>query len=975
MRNIYHLPNPITFPEGLTSDQRLRLQSVIVASIRSVAQARAHHANLADTEASDEQAVREYFTAHRLNPDRAAYAIPSYDGGGAPKDIPLKQTNAASQAPRPKVRWRHPQGNVADDQVVGHASPFETQLIAIFPGWQAVRVKGERYAVTNDLRRAIAWGNLLFGARSYAILEGPTGKPNLHYYVVGTSHAIPTHDAAPGTGKRVAGGEVWGIKQRINWQPQLYDDRHDSYLLRGLFTVEGQPMWPMSKELAEEFYGELKLGKPQEQFLPPTLARPRVFDVIDQLIAAGETDEAARKLAELDANAFALVDWTVKARYLEILTDAWTLEAEEIAIIEILKSMRGRAELEAALGLIKQKGKYEKLFRDINGQIWSLLIEVGKRFGDPAPITYRFFVTLLQDAGLVPRDWKEIAKYITLGQTGPIINNNLFAEAEEAARSFVEFLGGALESIVMLIAHPDKLLEGIAQLVKLSVMVQLAEMGYPPAVTMIANILKQLAQSVVDGLKGAQVLGITGSMLRRVKWAIIWEVASWFIGIGEIKAAISGIGVTEKLATLGRLLRILRLLGRAAEAEQTATKLEHLARLLQKISILTHEDEVLRLFSHLPERDLLRLTERLEMADVHAVQSMAELSAKHPELAQAAEHALGRAEALSRLEARAGQLSDNLIAGFQKLADRAGFSNGELYRLMEALPGEQAELYMRLIRTMPESAFGSGIGARGYTFFNNLAQRPRAMRFMAETNYETFSALYRHGNYDFARFEENLQALEYLAQKIPVDQRAVEYQRLLDRLNRGDTTAAEELRNAVNARRAAAGRPLVRSYSAAELDEIVRTTADIRQIRKLAAQMDNSSAGSLFERWVNQHVFGQQIGAPRTRLRVRSADNPHMEHLWQDRVSDVYHHPDGSVWDAKIYQSGAEIDAAQLDDYRKMEEAGFVINADGQRRQVSSINYIFSDRAAAEANKATLHVQGGAEAWFIDDLGKLQHLP
>ena len=178
----------------------------------------------------------------------------------------------------------------------------------------------------------------------------------------------------------------------------------------------------------------------------------------------------------------------------------------------------------------------------------------------------------------------------------------------------------------------------------------------------------------------------------------------------------------------------------------------------------------------------------------------------------------------------------------------------------------------------------------------------------------------------------------------------------------------------MNARRAAAGRPLLRSFSAAELDEIVRTTPDIRQIRRLAAEMDNSSAGSLFERWVNRHVFGEQIGAPRTRLRVRSADNPHMEPLWQDRVSDVYYQPDGSVWDAKIYQSGSEIDAAQLDDYRKMEEASFVINADGQRQRVKSINYIFSDRAAAEANKATLHVQGGAEAWFIDDNGLLQHL-
>jgi hypothetical protein len=99
-----------------------------------------------------------------------------------------------------------------------------------------------------------------------------------------------------------------------------------------------------------------------------------------------------------------------------------------------------------------------------------------------------------------------------------------------------------------------------------------------------------------------------------------------------------------------------------------------------------------------------------------------------------------------------------------------------------------------------------------------------------------------------------------------------------------------------------------------------------------------------------------------------------MERLMHDRISDVYYKPDGSVWDAKLYQSGAEIDLGQLDDYRKMEEAGHIITADGQRLPVKQINYVFSDRVAAEANVAGLHVQGGAEAWYIDNHGVLQHL-
>ncbi len=61
--------------------------------------------------------------------------------------------------------------------MVEGTSPFEKRLVAIFPGWQAVRVRGDRYAVATDLRRAITWGNLLFGARSFAILEGPYELP------------------------------------------------------------------------------------------------------------------------------------------------------------------------------------------------------------------------------------------------------------------------------------------------------------------------------------------------------------------------------------------------------------------------------------------------------------------------------------------------------------------------------------------------------------------------------------------------------------------------------------------------------------------------------------------------------------------------------------------------------------------------------------------------------------------------------
>jgi len=409
------------------------------------------------------------------------------------------------------------------------------------------------------------------------------------------------------------------------------------------------------------------------------------------------------------------------------------------------------------------------------------------------------------------------------------------------------------------------------------------------------------------------------------------------------------------------------------EVERIAAKLEDLARLLRRVSLLSSEDDVLRLLSHLPEEDIARLGRALESADVRGVRDMTQLAARHPQLAEAANYALGRAEALSVLEVRVGRLSDNLVQGFQRLAARSGFTNRELFNLMSAIPSEHAELFMRAVRAMPNRAFGRGVGARSLGFFQNLASRPRSMQFLIDAGYDTFSALYRHSGYNIVRFEENLDALTDIARRLPAGQAEVEYRRFLDRLRNNDPTALRELRDARNARRVAAGRPPIRSYSPAELDDIVRTTSDIREIRRLAAQMDNSTAGSLFERWVNHYVFHQPVGAPRSRLTVRRGDNLHLN-LQRDRSSDFFLNDDGSLWDAKIYQSGGEVDVFQLDDYRRLEEAGSVITADGQRRNVTSINYLFSDRAAAEANRSLLHVQGGAEAWFIDDHGVLRHL-
>jgi hypothetical protein len=960
----YHIPTRVAWLTEITDDRAARLERTLLDAIRrAVASATSEDAAITAGTRQDDGPLRELYASERFRPERGTYAVPTYDNGGEAIEIPVEVA----------VTFEEEAIYASPDQVIEHTPQFQRATVMTLPGNRYVFVSSHRYATTLDIGRAYAWGRTLFGASAWVIVAKPDKHGELVYNVAALDKPITEADlgiepvAAPETEMRPVGF----------FRGRILEKLADDYSVVAVGFKGGGFATPTPEAYATFVSGVRETREAGTAAVDPGIARHAVFGAIDDLLARGGSDNlerAADLLSELNATAFALVDWQTRAQYLKVLADAWTEEPEETAIVELLKAMGSRSELDAALGLLHQQDVFDKLFADLDSQIWSLLIEIGRKLGEPKPITFEFILTLLQDAGLLPRSLEELLLRITIGPTGPAITPDLIADLEEAARGFVRFLGGTLESIVTLISHPDKLIEGAAQLARLALMVQLAHLGYPHALRYLANVVRLMSQQVVLGLRGAEVLALNEEIIRRIRWAVLWEIASWFIGVGEVNAILSSAGVGKRLAALGRLLRVLRSLGRAAESEEAISKIAHIAVLLRRAGTAAHEDEVLRLLAHLPEEDVLRLGRHLEPIDVQAFEDLAAISTRHPELGAAIQHVRERCEALALLQRRTGVLNDTLVVGFQRLAQRSGFTNSELLSLIDNIPSDHAELFMRAVREMPVSAFGSGIGARRYGFFYRLANNPRSIRFMLDTGYDTFSALYRHAGYDFARFEEYLQAIEDLAQRMPAAKRAVEYRRLLDRLAAGEPTAVAELRTAANTRRAAAGTPLIRSFTAVELDEIVRTTPDIRDIRRLSEQMDNSTAGSLFERWVHSHVFGRRPGTQRIRLRVRSAENPHMDQLWQDRVSDVYLESDGTVWDAKIYRTSGEIDAFQLDDYRKMEEAGFVIDGAGVRRNVSSINYIFSDRAAAEANRSLIHVQAGGEAWFVDDRGILKHL-
>ncbi|MFZ1752759.1 MAG: hypothetical protein WBO46_20515 [Caldilineaceae bacterium] len=129
---------------------------------------------------------------------------------------------------------------------------------------------------------------------------------------------------------------------------------------------------------------------------------------------------------------------------------------------------------------------------------------------------------------------------------------------------------------------------------------------------------------------------------------------------------------------------------------------------------------------------------------------------------------------------------------------------------------------------------------------------------------------------------------------------------------------------------------------------------------------DRHQRGSAFEAWAVANVFGQK-----RRIAVPVVLNQHLVRvddsglgLLKDRSSDNYANEDGSLWDMKAYGDDSIIDLEQLQDYQLMERAGYVFDTDGIRIPITSVNYLFSSRIAAEKNFS--YLRGMATAWYVE---------
>ena len=666
------------------------------------------------------------------------------------------------------------------DRLVEGVPPFQGGTAIQFHGNVYARVDSPRFAVSTSLGRAVSWARNLFGVMSSIVVMHVDDDMRLRFYAAALNDDFTDRMPAPEPGRAVP----VDVATRLERLPNDYE-------IIAIHVGNGVAFWP-STDRAAAFQRILAREVERGQAtLDPGLVASTVFHPIDELMAGSEDEQeqAAERLGELDAAAFSTLDFEARTRYLTHLLTIGPSDAQERAIVEILKSLESRTEFDAVLASVRANADaWDAIVDDMDVALWSLLTTVGQRFGSPERLTLMDALQFMSEAGLL-----QVATPIpgiSIGVNGPEVSLDALAEIEEAAHSFIRFIEGIWDGIVMLVTRPDKIVEGLSQLLRMVVVFELAKLGYQPAIEVRNQVLARIGAQLLYGFKGLAVLGLEKRYLRRVKWAIIWEIASWFIGVGTVSAAAAGLGITAKTGAIARFLRILGLAGEAAQAEKVGSILSRLAGILSRSSrVLKTEEEVLVFLARLPEDDAARLARALEGVDLDEGLDLARLAAAHPELANVAQDSLRNAETLSSLANKAGGFTDEIGSAFGRLRG-AGHSTDDLGSLIAQVPDGEGTRFAQMITRLPEEV---SFGAGSLDVLRTVASSPTRMGAVTRYGLDTVSAAFRRAGADGALLDDYLEAIAAIEGRMPPGTRPAELQRLLEGVQRRESSAMFEV--------------------------------------------------------------------------------------------------------------------------------------------------------------------------------------
>ncbi len=875
-----YIPSTIDAPDDWSIDQRTRLQQVIARAIeRAVAtvdRSTAHveivravkeetspaGASLANTlvELAQRQGdPKERLDEARLYSDGKGYGLPSYRDAGAQVEVPLQGAIAQeASTTRVSLAGAHAQVEVpvsglaapvetaagdlareselvtsAGDRIVRRA--FEKLPVIWVTGGKYIEAGGSPYVIAGNLARATEWGRYLFGSVGFTIIQRNGVPEDPNFYVVPLLERLSIRDLG-GLGIELSQlgdqlvqkpGSVLPLKDYTIVTVVTSDEaENDVYL----FNVRPGGSW--SAEAYTRAIGQV----PESE---RSVSQADVGKVTSRLLrgSGGKMDF----ILHMDRTLFAVIPWEQRAEYLGLLLDRWmTGDDEKNAILEIIHGTQTISELEALFSILRQHGAYARLFRKLDGQVFDLLQFLGD-FRPAGGLNWRYLVEILIEGGQLPG----------MALSGP----DALEELERLALGASLWFWSNVDSIRFILTRPGEVLEGLGHLTELLWTLDQASRGDPQAIMFVIRMLREAGTAIAKAMRGleyAEELGTTfgnrvgeehigADHFGRLKYALLFEILSWFIGVGEIKAAIRAAEVPERIAALAHVLRSMRFVGRAARVGSEAAELERVLAAMAHIAGLAERTRMLRLVDLLPEEHLAVLGRIAETAHLPGGAGMDALKAAlagNEELLRAVDGVESALAVASRLEAKAagaGGLTADMQAGLHILLRNAQSEEVTLAlaQLIDDIPAAHLDEFMRTMAFVKPEHFGQWtVEALG-----ELAQRPKALAFIRETGSGLFGVVFRQrGNWtDWTSLERFLDGLALKRSGIG---NPAEYQRFLDRLLRGEASAFNEVDEALRAQRLAeaAKTGQVSALGLARLREGNRThlLAELEQVERIS---------------------------------------------------------------------------------------------------------------------------------------------
>ena len=661
--------------------------------------------------------------------------------------------------------------------------PFLGGLIMRYVGRNYVLLTSDkRYAISPTVGKAFNYGRALFGALGFGIVIGELDDTGaVFYFTVPLKEAVTLEDLNPtplkggGAGDQAYDGEVY---------PRVGPSGEFSVIGVFIGTFMTAPTQQQMEFIRSKIRAELKsgTGKIQDETVQEIL-QEEAFKPIDQLINEGKTSEAADKLAELAEPAFALLDFQTKARYIRILLEAWTQQRHERAIVEIVKSTQTLLELQAILEILKKADVLSKLLTDVDYELWTLFESIGQKYGAIKPVTLDGVWTLLESFGSTP--------------FASTTAEDLETEISSMWDTFLDFLVASWESLLLIVTAPDKILKGVGEFGKMLIMQHLAT---SKSVDLMAKVLglagidelrewQSYATKYMESLltafgarlrrimAGVEIVGVESELGIRLRWALLWEIVSMFIGVGEVKALLTAFKATFSLRMLSRVLRIFGVADDAADLAKYAAKFEELAGAIGTASDLVKaETEIIQLLNYLPERDALRLKAVFDELGDAKIRTLSDLGDLGLELQK-------KVESLSTLSQKAGGLTSEVIEAYQRLAGSLKDPD-ELLQIMRLVGENNGSLFAKVVSIAPLEEAG---------FYKMLAQTESGMQAMIELGYPVIKNIYRRTGGDIGKLDEYLAAIDNLRSSLPKGLQSTSLQKLFEDIGPVDLDTYKKL--------------------------------------------------------------------------------------------------------------------------------------------------------------------------------------